>query len=346
MYAISSEQIIGSYAVKYSTLIPLINLHYSGSHATVINIYIDLASMFKTIAHQPVTTNSFSLAASIINLCAHYRNFFKEYYKTDTNFFLIFSDVDNDFINKKFIPSYKRNIFGNNPSTNDSIIECMNLLDLLVPYINDIGFYKTNYEFGVKVLDIITHYNNPNLLITKDPYNLQLVSEETGFVNILRCVKNKDGDLSYIVSRDQAILEMCLVRKCDPPKSYINSSLISLIYALSRVPERGLQSVFQLPKVLKAISNALDRGIILNEHTIDIEYICKIFSEHKLLDIKDPNYIDMRFKAIDIESQYFAYCHDPKEEKFNGMKNLYDPTAVKEISMKYFKNYPLDLNVL
>lgn len=347
MYAIKSEQIIGSYAVKYSTLVPLINQHYAGSDATVINIFIDLATMFKTIAHGPVTTNSFSLAASIINLCAHYRNFFKEYYKTDTNFFLIFSNMDDSScINKKFYPNYGRDIFGNNPSVNDSIIESMNLLDLLVPYINDIGFYKTNYEFGVKVLDIVSHYSCPNLIVTKDPYNLQLVSEEVGFVNILRCQKDKDKDISYIVDTSQAIPELCKRRKANLPDIWINPSLISLIYALSRLPERNMSGLFQTPKTLKALSQAIQYGSILNERSVDIWYICKTLSENKWLDVKDPNLVEMRFKAADIESQYFIYTHDPKEEKFNGIKNLYDPTAVKEISVKYFKDYPLDLNVL
>ena len=97
---------------------------------------------------------------------------------------------------------------------------------------------------------------------------------------------------------------------------------------------------------MKAISKAVSSGIILNEHTVDIDYIIKILSEHKLLDVKDPEYIKMRYKAIDIEYQYMIYMNDPKEQKFSKIVNLYDPVAVKEISMKYFKDYPLDLNVL
>lgn len=349
MYSISSEQIIGSYAVRYKTLVSLINKHYAGCNDSVINIFIDLAGMYKTISHQPITTNSFSLASSIINLCAHYRNFFDVYYKTNTRFFLIFSNVDDqENINKKFIPSYKRNILSTgNPSANDSIMESMNLIDMLAPYINDICFLKTTYEFGVKVFDIVSHFKNPNLIITKDPYNLQLVSEEIGFVNILRCSKDKNEDLSYIVSGLEAITEMHSVRKITPVSdTFINPSLISLIYSLSRVPERNIQSLYQLPKIMKAISKAVSSGIILNEHTVDIDYVIKILSEHKLLDVKDPEYIKMRYKAIDIEYQYMIYMNDPKEQKFSKIINLYDPVAVKEISMKYFKDYPLDLNVL
>ena len=349
MYTPTTEQIIGSYAVKYKTLIPLINNNYAGCNDNIINIFIDLAEIYSHISHTPASVNSFSVASSVINLCAHYRNFFATYYKTDTRFFIIFSNVDDPFcVNRKFIPNYKRKLFvADRLKENNSLFESMNLIDMLAPYLNDIMFCKTTYEFGVKVLDIVSHFKNPNLIITKDPYNLQLVSEEIGFVNILRCRKDKDGDSSYIVSGLNAINEMCKVRSIDPAiGAGINPSMVSLIYALSRVPERYIPSLCQLPKVIKSICKAVSSGLILNEHTVDIDYVIKILSEQKLIDIKDPEYVKMRYRAIDIEYQYMIYMNDPKEQKFSKITNLYDPVAVKEISMKYFKKYPLDLNVL
>ena len=50
MYSISSEQIIGSYAVRYKTLVSLVNKHYAGCNDSVINIFIDLAGMYNALS--------------------------------------------------------------------------------------------------------------------------------------------------------------------------------------------------------------------------------------------------------------------------------------------------------
>lgn len=354
MYIVSSEQVIGSYAVKYKTLTELINKEYAGSSAETINIFIDLTGILRSITSQPVTCKSaYSITASIINLCAHYRNFFAEYYKVHTRFFIILSVMDPTVcINAKFVPGYCRFYTGNNPKINTTIGEALTMLEILCPYIEDLAFYRTDYEFGVFVYDILQYEAKipdhivPGLVLSKDPYNFQMVSDDAFMVKILRPKKLNGEDLSYMINMENVLDAMFSARKTDRVDNGLNPSLIPLIYALSRVPERNVQSIHQLPSVVKALNTAaVVNKVIMNDRTTEIEYVCGILKKNKWLNVNDPKRISDRFNAIDIETQYSTFKYT-SVFKYNGMINLYDNNAVKEISMKYFKDCPLDLNVL
>lgn len=351
MYTISPEQIIGSYAVRYRTLAPMINTEYSGCGATTLNLFVDVADMLKTIARQPVDSpNPYSITSSIINLCAHYRNFFREYYQTHTRIFLITSILTTD-LNRKFLPEYNKTVFGDNPMANSIIKDSIDMLNLLVPYIEDIHFCITNYEFGVYVYDIIAYdlkehnFSCPGIVITKDIYNYQLVSDDESMVRILRPKKEGKDDTSYIINDKTAIYYYCKNRRVEYINNNINSSLLSFIFAMTRLPERNLKSIHQIPATIKALNQVVESGIVMNQRTTAIDYLCEQMVKNTNIKIRDPFLIFQRFRAIDIESQYLAYCAD-SFMKYSGIKNLHDPVTVKEISMKYFKDCPLDLNVL
>lgn len=353
MYVVSSEQVIGSYAVKYKTLTQLINTEYVGSTANTINIFIDLTGIIRSVTSQPVTCKSaYSITASIINLCAHYRNFFKEYYNVHTRIFIITSIMDPaSCINAKFVPTYSRFYTGNNPKINTLIGEALTMLEVLCPYIEDLAYYKTDYEFGVFVYDILQyelqnpHNIIPGLILSKDPYNFQMVSDDAFMVKILRPMKHNGEDTSFMINYANAIDAMLSARKTNHVDNCLNPSLLSLIYALSRVPERNIASIHQIPSVIKALNNAVINKLIINDRTTDIEYICNVLKSNKWLNITDIRRISDRFNAIDIETQHSTFKYTAVF-KYHGMVNLYDDNAVKEIAIQYFKDCPLDLNVL
>lgn len=357
MYTITSEQIIGSYAVQYKRMIQLVNMEYANCNSNMINVFIDLTDMMKTLGSSTVELSTpYSITASIINLCAHYRYLFREYYKTHSKFFLILSDMNSNSINSKSFSKYHRYLYSNNPKKDMIINDAIKLVQILVPYIDDIHYQYTNFEFGVIVSDIISwEINNANaipaLIITKDPYSYQLVSDDACMAKILRPFKSSGVDESFIVNYTNAMEMMCYARKIDDisgitnDAKVINHSLISLIFALTRVPERGMPSLHQLPATISSIAKLVSDKLIMNSYTNDIEYVCELLVRKKLLKVKDPSLVRARFNAVDIATQLMAYIQI-QPNKYNGIVNLYDPEAVKEISMKYFKDNPLDLNVL
>lgn len=349
-----TEQIIGTYATKYKSLIPLINETYSKANSDIINIFIDVGSIVRNITSQDCSnSNGYLIASKIINLCAHYRNFFREYYKTYSKFFLILSNIDNKSINKLYIPAYIKEIYSsNNIKINSDVNNAISILKILIPYIDDFYWCESNYEFGVHVYDIITYELSkenkciPGLVITKDAYNFQLVSESNPIVNVLRPKKYKGDDTSFIVTSDNAIKHLSLSIGSSYIESNIDSSLMTLIGSLSKMPDRGIKSIHRLSTVIKALDQAIKNGHIINNRTVDIQYICDILTDNKLMKINDPMLILNRFKGIDIISQHGVFSNLPITMRYNGMVNLYDPKTVREINNEYFKDYPLDLNVL
>ena len=62
---------------------------------------------------------------------------------------------------------------------------------------------------------------------------------------------------------------------------------------------------------------------------------------------KDIPQLVNRFKAVDsVFFQLLGYKEMPESKIYNGIINLYDPKGMQEINEKYFKDYPLDLEVL
>lgn len=348
MYDLKAEQIVGLYAVRYKNLVNIINTEYAGSGADKINLFIDMADIFKNISEKCANTTTQDIVSSVINLCAHYRNFFNQYYHTHTYIYLIYSDINNKSLNQMYIPEYKRKI-ASYEAVETRVLAAMNLIEMITQYIEDINFFNTTYEFGVFVHDIITTEcsngnNRPGIILTKDVYNYQLASSDC-LVKILRPKKYKSEDISYMVSAVNAINAYCIYRNVSQEGSFgLNVELLPLVFSLTRLPERNLKSLHSIPSVLKSINKAISSGSILNGYSMDIEYICGKLCENGLK-INNSFIVEQRFKAVDIESQYLAFISTPNV-RYQGMINLYDPVALKELNMQYFKDNPLDLEVL
>lgn len=352
------DSLIYSSYIKYNKLADIINIEFAGSNATEINLYIDLYSVFKAIYNTNKNlafSHPFAITSDIINMCAHYRNFFKTRYKVYTKIFLVYSTNDGMVYNTKFYPDYHNEYYNNymtNLDINNLILNNVKMINLLCRYINDIAFVYSKYETGVVIYDIMqkeyiqnTKNNKviPDIIISKDLYNMQLCSVKENII-MIRPKKNKGEDLSFSINGRNMINTYIIERKCSSVYNNINGQMLSLIMALTRVPERNIKSYKQIPYIIKCINDAINNGYILNEYNTDIEYICNILNMKYNLNI-DPFIVDQRFKAIDIIQQYGAYQMSP-EIKYEKMVNLYDPETVKKINNDYFGNHPLDLNVL
>lgn len=352
MYTVSSERLIGSHAIKYHRLVKLINDEYYGCNSNKISLFIDVCDILKDIPMLATEINPYSIASSLINLCAHYRYFFTKFYHTDTVIYLIDSILYPNSINNKYILDYyKRSYYGYSKESYNVIQMGLDLVKTITPYIEDIHYQLTQYEFGVMVKHIIDKEYEagriyPAIILSKDIYNYQMVSNDATMVKILRPYKRNEQDVSYMVTYNNVYQKLFDARKVKHVDEIDNISpeLMSFVMAASKMPERGLKSICALSNVVKKLSSCITSGTILNGYNTDIYYMLDQLS-HAGLKIKDKFAIEQRFKAVDIENQYITF-NSISPIKFEGMVNLYDPEAVKEISMKYFKDYPLDLNVL
>lgn len=349
---VSLEQLVNTNYIKYSRMIDIVNAAYAGSDATNINIYIDMYSMIKVLySNKQYEIQDYSaLTACMINMCAHYRDFFRTRYQTESKIFIIYSK-NCSYVNNQFYPDYNRKnamMFATNKKIDDMILNNVELLKTLCPYLPDIHFVTGTFETGVLIYDLICRNevenpNTPHMIITKDIYNYQLVPMRNN-ITIVRPKKVNGVDVSYFINNNNLIDIYLVERKTSAkPITTLHPGLLSLIMTLSSVSERNIKSLFNITTALRIITTAVANYRILNGYNSDIETIWNAIYDTNF-DIGYTTF-EHRFKAIDIMSQYSIYLNTP-EPKNIQLINLYDPEAVKAINNKYFKMTPLDLNRL
>ena len=344
------EQIINSYYIRYNRLVPIINEAFVGSNATKLHLYIDLYSVLKPLYNQEYDIKDYSTVTScLINMCAHYREFFKKAYQTDTVIYLVYSK-NNCIVNKQFYKDYNvKNEFkfNSNKLIQDMIQFNVNLLNIICPYLPDIHFVQGTFESGVLIYDLICRaesmgVHDPHVIITKDAYNYQLVAMNDNII-ILRPKKSNQVDESFYISRLNLLHYYLQSRECKTGYEYtgrLMPGLLSLIMTLSSVKERNIKTLSNISTALKLVDKAIVEYKLMNGYNSDPMIIWNGIDNTKL-NISDKSF-EFRFKAIDIQSQHSIFMTTP-ECKSIQLLNLDDPQAINQINNQYFINNPIDV---
>ena len=350
----SVEQIIyGSY-VKYDRLQYLVYRTFSNSSiatATHLNVFIDLYSVLKTVfsehGHTDLSKGNYTdLTTCLVNMCAHYRGFFKSL-GVHTRFFMVFSLNTGEYYSK-FVKDYNGIFYQKSQvkQFKDVVSSNFQLLELISPYLPDIHFVYTenNYETTVLMAYLINKINdgNPNLIISSDMYPLQLCAAFPN-TSYLYPRKRHDGDQSVMVSinekRDQFRKDFwdlfADVRKIKADKLYKISPLnYPLLLAMNIFRERNLYSVLNIDQAVNCIYDATEGEDI--KLTID-----SLLMNNKINDALIRT-IEPRFYCLDYSYAYPYYANSPEVVKIN-LNNLQDNGQLENINSKYFANNPMKL---
>lgn len=349
----SVEQLVTSSYIKYKKLSELIFSSYNGSNCQIINLFIDINSVLKQLFNGNVWTyksvGMFEIAASILNMCGHYRSFFKGlgvYSKIYLIYGLNCPKANNVYVsgyNAKFIQSYIKK-----PDIALSIERNLNALNLICPYLPDIYFFDIGQcEVSAMVHKLISLNNDDkteNIIISKDPLMLQLIPEYD--VRVLRPLKNKDGDNSFIVD-NLNLWKMYIsgYRRCVQPKYTISNTFFQNVLCMTSIPERSMFAIFNINRVFSIFNVLIQAGYLESN---------KLYSQagiNTALDLLDINYnpaeLEMRFKAINTnyQSTYILPMENP-ELASPRLVNLKDDQSLKEILAKYFYKHPIELDKL
>ena len=352
---VSVENIIYRSFVKYNRLSKIVYDTFSNTSiasATKLNIFIDLYSVLKSIFSEHYRTDISDYTAittGIINMCSHYRGFFRNL-SVDTKFYLIFSFNTCD-INRKFVAGYNEEFMRKSEIKifNEVAMNNFELLDLLCPYLPNIFFIKSprNFESSVVIANLIETLNdgNPNLIISKDIYPLQLCVMYP-YTSFLYPFKINGEDLSTMIPinekqsfRFEFWNLVSSIRKTDIRSigsiSPINFSLFS---AMGRFPERSMKSLINVASIRNIILSLIGEN--------DIKIIPKqLYENNELLSKIPVALIESRFKALDIDFMLPYYRNDP-ESKCIELKNLKDNSAINTINSRFFSHNPIDVNKL
>lgn len=345
--------IYGSY-VKHNRLDRIVYDTFSNTSiaaATNLNIFVDLYSVLKPILSEhyrvdiPALT---TITSGIINLCGHYRSFFRSL-KVNTKFFLIYSNNTSE-INRKLVAGYNESFYNKShiKQYRDFLNSNFDLLNLLCPYLPDIHFIKSteDYEVAVIIAGIIEKLNdrNPNLIISRDLYPLQLTALYP-YTSYLFPLKTRSGDESIMIPISEKISfrrefwELyCKRHNISPTKMIEISPLnMSLFSALTNFMERGINGVTSPSNARKVIKN------IVGEEDVKIS-IDLLESNEDIL----TNYplVISRFNSLDIFYALSMYKVSPEYKSIQFI-NLRDDTKINQIcSMDVFVNNPIDLTLL
>lgn len=352
MEKISIDQILGTNYIRYDRLFEMVVSAFKGSSANTINIYIDLYSILKPLYNNEIYNieDYTKVTSNVINICAHYREFFRTRGKVESRFFIVYSK-NVPYVNNQFYPNYNaknNHSFNSNKMIDDMINNNISLLETLCPYLPDIHFIKGSFESSVIIYDLICRNelidNTPHVILTKDTFAYQLIPIRDNIL-VFRPKKSKGTDLSYYVDKNNLLSTYFTERKVKLEDKYriVMPGLLSLIMALSSVPERDIKLLCNIKTTMNMVINAIRENKINNGYNADISTVWSALDTTKIK-LSQPSF-ESRFKAIDIVFQQLVFMNTP-EAKDIKISNLYDPETVKQINNQYFINNPLDLNRL
>lgn len=350
---VSVDNIIYSSFVKYDRLNQQLYHAVQNTHisrCTNLNIYIDLYSVLKSIFsehYRTDITDYTAITSGIINMCSHYRGFFKRL-SVNTKFYLVFSYNTCD-INRKFVAEYNAEFYRkSNIRLFREIAESnFKLLELLCPYLPDIFFIKSerSYESTILMANLIEHYGdgNPNLIISKDLYPMQLCYKYP--TTMFLCpIKIKGGlDQSIMVTireNDNMSFNYSFWNLVALKRRYRMDNMFADIYccnfpllsALRGFQDRNIASMVSLKTASRIIYNMVD----INPIDITPPML------YQNPEVPNPALVESRLRALDMSYIYPFYLNDP-ESKSIQLQNLRDDAMINQINAKFFEKNPIDL---
>lgn len=362
---ITVEQAIAKFLTKYEILDYIIPYGFAGSNSKKLNIYIDLYGIYRTILsrnYRIIITDYTSIATGIINICAHYRSYFR-YLGVHTKFFLISSyNVPLDSLHTVVnIPEknnstdpYNKTMLEKLEMTNQREILGLNreLLELICPYLPDIFYLKTKAFESSVLMNHIMNLENPDipsLIISTDAMPMQLC----GIRNNVSMIWPR----KYGYRAEDNSLIICSKTHSEHKKSFWNvfaqktaktslfdylcnvePSNFALVQAINGMAERNLKSLIHINQLIKILSEV--PGYDSCKITPDILF--DMVSSKYFDDMIVRGLIEIRYKLMDVDYQYLFY-RESIESKHIHYENLDDQAAVQAINDKYFKNNPIDL---
>lgn len=373
------DSLIYSHYIRYDHLKEIILNEFSNTpeaDCTHISLFIDIYSIIKPFyKRQDFAVDDkerYALASGIINMAAHYREYFRTRHSTKTDIYLISSFNSNKYL-QRLCNTYKCGINFAMEEVSNYVIENIKVLNAIVPYLPNI--YFRHYDVtttSAAILDIMNYNishgnNNPNIIISKDILNYQLVTFRPVKTIIIRpkkiSVQKYEGidteERSYSINKYNLMATYLLEKSKDLIKAnnseimnnrlkmvnQLNPELLSILMAITNVPEYGLSSIIQMPSAIKILYRIfVEDRLALNQYNSDISYIIDLVKDYSKKQIDDIE-IKQRFQVIDMIYLY-NMMKSISMELYEKVDDLYNPKMVKDVNEKFFSDYPLDLNVL
>lgn len=303
------------------------------SKFNTMNIVIDLNSLIRRLfaPNNPVVITApqheVSLAASIINLVAHYREYFfrKELF---TKFYLIYNyDVpkNSEEYYKNYGHSYYRKISGKSPTTSDIanyVTRNISLAQDVLRYVNDANIINMNEVdqcvIAKYLLDNKAEDNHINMIMSTDDLWFQLLNIPKTMV----LYPKRDDSMIFLKGGIGGIAKSLARFK-------LNENATSLYHCVKGIKTRGIPGMDDANEILKEISR-----VGYNRITLNIDMF--LDSTNLGGDIKDE--ISKRFKAIDAFYQEAKISIIQADKIEKQLIDKYSYNKLREFNNTIFKH--------
>ena len=322
-------------------------LHENG----FVDCYVDINSYLSSIYTRPdyIFDEQGSVVSSIINFAAHIRQFFASRFSIRSRIFLIYGNTNPDSV-RMYCPEYdahREMDRTKDPRTVEIISSELNLLESISMYLPEIYFISNNTEPAVMIREIIKDQSSKGakharLIFSRDLYDWQLVATCPN-THLIRTKKTMQGDKTFTVSYFDFYKKLSKELSLkNPIGDGISPELYSFYMSMAGCKDRGIKAITNYPNSDKKIHELVANMIILNGYNVT-PGVDPSFAERSGL---SQDIID-RFKALDVIFQANLFVNTPEFHNLNkNIVDLYNPDEIKNINNRYFRKYPLDLNVL
>lgn len=323
-----------------------------------LDIYIDMNSATKELFYNtPPINGGAEVAATILNLCGHYREYYRRYHQCETRFFIIYSinrpkncvTIFDEYNASNIVKQMKK------PIIYDMITKACSYLDAICRYIPDVFFIYSDYETPVVIYDSIDHRqakSYPAVILTKDPLTCSVTAFSDNCL-VLRPYKSmakgaSKTDKSYFIRQNDVMPHIIheYTHKSLPIYRELSPKLISTIFTLCGISQRNINMLLNINEAVNTIYSGISYGTIPNGYN-DIGYL---YDELHLgnFGVSKKEIVD-RFTMLDIPTQHNIMRNELSlgvDDYDMRIVNIEDPDKVKYMNHTEFALSPIYLDRL
>ena len=285
--------------------------------------------------------------SEMINLCAHYKKFFRGN-GLDTKVFLYYTDLSSpDFINYKYNDEY-RSYYINKYLQNPKFQLLGNkLLDVIIPRVQKISEFIPNVYFinapridGSLVPFIISkeYPDSKNFIISTDKYDTQYLLYRDKFC--VHYIKRSSSGSGVFCNFEKYISDLFKENYEENNESslFLNPSFYSLLLSSLGDKPRSLEPLkgIGVKTVMKYLSSGINDGLFTKQSG-SIDMILKTFPEDQ------EERANENFHCFNIEKQYSDLTQKEIFQITNQIVDRSDFTSLIQLNNEDYRDYPLML---
>lgn len=342
------DKYIYSQFIPYASLQPIVSPVLSNLNKPIINVFIDLYSMTIPLYQFYNYINPLSLTSCLANAAIHYRNYFRKY-NVYANVFLLYSPTMSAN-NLRYCQEYNmKNIetMFKNQEVKQLVDQNLELLGTISPYLPDIFFRIGTVETAIMATDMMLQFatrgfDTNALFVTSSPIAFQI---PTIYPKAIVFCKRHNGNVMVVDKTNALSSAIEYTRNQVVDISGINQSWVSGYYTLCGLSKREVKSLTSYKTALKIFNNMTIKADIMNPDSLYIEFInCyngKNKDPKKILDL-----IHNRFRCFDFKQQLLMYQSLPEYKETAYLSQLQDWEELLHLNDRYFKDNPMQLDLL